>query len=58
MPSCSTFTITAASAAIVRAPLATPFRIATGQHAELANVFLRLQTGDGQCGFGVEPPFP
>jgi hypothetical protein len=29
-----------AVAAIIRAPLATPFRIATGQHDELVNVFL------------------
>ncbi len=46
------FTITDAAAAIVRAPLATPFRIATGQHDELANVFLRLTTRDGIRGFG------
>ena len=46
------FTIAAAAAAIIRAPLATPFRIATGQHDELANVFLRLQTTDGLCGYG------
>jgi len=41
-----------AKAAIVRAPLSTPFRIATGQHDELANVFLRLRTSDGICGYG------
>jgi L-alanine-DL-glutamate epimerase-like enolase superfamily enzyme len=52
MTSPPAFTITAADAAIIRAPLATPFRIATGQHDELANVFLRLRTGDGLCGYG------
>ena len=41
-----------AVAAIIRAPLVTPFRIATGQHDELANVFLRLRTSDGICGYG------
>ena len=46
------FTIADAAAAIIRSPLATPFRIATGQHDELANVFLRLRTGDGACGYG------
>lgn len=46
------FTIAAAAAAIVRAPLASPFRIATGQHNELANVFLRLHTTDGLRGYG------
>jgi len=44
--------IDGAEAAIVRAPLSTPFRIATGQHDELANVFLRLRTSDGICGYG------
>jgi L-alanine-DL-glutamate epimerase-like enolase superfamily enzyme len=52
MTSKSSFSITDASAAIIRSPLATPFRIATGQHDELANVFLRLRTGDGLCGYG------
>jgi L-alanine-DL-glutamate epimerase-like enolase superfamily enzyme len=46
------FTIDAATAAIIRSPLATPFRIATGQHDELANVFLRLRSADGLCGYG------
>ena len=46
------FVIGDAAAAIIRAPLATPFRIATGQHDELANVFLRLRTTDGVCGYG------
>jgi L-alanine-DL-glutamate epimerase-like enolase superfamily enzyme len=41
-----------AVASIVRAPLVTPFRIATGQHDELANVFLRLRTSDGIYGYG------
>ena len=47
-----TFVIDDAVASIVRAPLVTPFRIATGQHDELANVFLRLRTSDGICGYG------
>jgi L-Ala-D/L-Glu epimerase len=46
------FVIAEATAAIIRAPLVTPFRIASGQHDELANVFLRLRTGDGICGYG------
>jgi len=46
------FVIDEAVAAIIRAPLANPFRIATGQHDELANVFLRLRTVDGICGYG------
>ena len=46
------FVIDDAVASIVRAPLVTPFRIATGQHDELENVFLRLRTGDGICGYG------
>lgn len=46
------FVIEEAEAAIIRAPLVTPFRIATGQHDELANVFLRLRTTDGVCGYG------
>ncbi|HBA86427.1 MAG TPA: dipeptide epimerase [Geobacter sp.] len=46
------FVIDDAVASIIRAPLVTPFRIATGQHDELANVFLRLRTGDGTCGYG------
>jgi L-alanine-DL-glutamate epimerase-like enolase superfamily enzyme len=37
---------------IGKAPLVTPFRIATGQHNELDNVFLRLRTTDGVSGFG------
>jgi L-alanine-DL-glutamate epimerase-like enolase superfamily enzyme len=46
------FVIEDAAAAIIRAPLVTPFRIASGQHDELANVFLRLRTTDGVCGYG------
>lgn len=46
------FTIADVAAVIIRAPLATPFRIATGQHDELANVFFRLRTRDGLCGHG------
>jgi L-alanine-DL-glutamate epimerase-like enolase superfamily enzyme len=44
--------IAAAEAAIITAPLVTPFRIATGQHDELANVFFRLRSSDGICGYG------
>jgi len=46
------FVIDQAAAAIVTAPLATPFRIASGQHDELANVFFRLRTTDGARGYG------
>jgi L-alanine-DL-glutamate epimerase-like enolase superfamily enzyme len=46
------FVIEEAVAAIIRAPLVTPFRIATGQHDELDNVFLRIRTTDGVCGYG------
>lgn len=46
------FTIAAATAAIIRSPLITPFRIASGQHDELANVFLCLRSSDGICGYG------
>ncbi|MBL0224586.1 MAG: dipeptide epimerase [Geobacteraceae bacterium] len=46
------FVIEDATAAVIRAPLATPFRIATGQHDELANVFIRLRTSEGVCGYG------
>lgn len=46
------FVIDDAVATVIRAPLVTPFRIATGQHDELANVFLRLRTSDGICGYG------
>ncbi|WP_224983157.1 enolase C-terminal domain-like protein [Geomonas agri] len=46
------FVIDDALASIVRAPLVTPFRISTGQHDELENVFIRLHASDGTCGFG------
>lgn len=46
------FVIEDAAAAIIRAPLVTPFRIATGQHDELENVFLRIRTTDGVAGYG------
>lgn len=46
------FAIAAAEAAVLRAPLRTPFRIASGQHDELANVFLRVCDRDGTCGWG------
>jgi len=46
------FVIDEAVATVIRSPLVTPFRIATGQHDELENVFLRLRTSDGICGYG------
>ncbi|WP_173196753.1 dipeptide epimerase [Geobacter sp. SVR] len=46
------FAIEDATVAIIKAPMITPFRIATGQHDELENVFLRLRTSDGICGYG------
>lgn len=46
------FVIDDAVASTIKAPLVTPFRIATGQHDELSNVFLRLRTSDGVCGYG------
>ncbi len=45
-------TITQARAAIITAPLNTPFRIATGQHDQLENVFFQVQAADGTCGYG------
>lgn len=48
----TSFVLADAAAAIIRAPLITPFRIATGQHDELDNVFIRLRTTDGICGYG------
>ena len=48
----SSFVIEESLASVIRAPLATPFRIATGQHDELANIFLRLRTSDGIFGYG------
>ncbi len=41
-----------AAASVIRSPLITPFRIASGQHDELANVFLRIRTAQGICGYG------
>jgi L-Ala-D/L-Glu epimerase len=46
------FLLDHAEASIIRSPLATPFRIATGQHDELENVFIRIRTSDGVCGYG------
>lgn len=46
------FVIADAAVSIIKAPLLTPFRIATGQHDEMANVFLRLRTTEGICGYG------
>jgi L-alanine-DL-glutamate epimerase-like enolase superfamily enzyme len=46
------FVIDDAVAAVIGSPLVTPFRIASGQHDELENVFLRLRTSDGICGYG------
>src|SRR5512138_2674701 len=46
------FVIDAAESSIFRAPLDTPFRIASGQHNELANVFLWLRSSDGIYGYG------
>ncbi len=37
---------------IVEAPLVTPFRIATGQHNTLENVFIRLDLAGGVTGYG------
>ncbi len=45
-------TITQARAAVVCAPLNTPFRIATGQHDQLENVFFQVQAANGVCGYG------
>jgi len=47
-----TFTIADAAVSVIRAPLLTPFRIASGQHDDLSNVFLRLRTTEGACGYG------
>ena len=46
------FVIEDADVAVLRAPLVAPFRISTGQHDELENVFLRLKTSDGVAGYG------
>lgn len=39
-------------AGVLRAPLRTPFRIASGQHDCLENVFLRVTLADGTTGWG------
>ena len=41
-----------AAAGVIRVPLITPFRIATGQHDELQNVLLHLQLAGGVEGWG------
>lgn len=48
----ASFVIDHAVAEILTAPLVTPFRIATGQHDELENVFFRVKTADGLYGYG------
>jgi len=45
-------TIRHAQAAIITAPLNTPFRIATGQHDQLENVFFQVQAANGISGYG------
>lgn len=47
-----TFVVQEAEAFVGTAPLVTPFRIATGQHNELDNVFLRVRTREGINGYG------
>lgn len=47
-----TIEIQQARAAIINAPLNTPFRIATGQHDQLENVFFQVQAANGICGYG------
>ena len=41
-----------ARVSVVEAPLVTPFRIATGQHTPLENVFLMIELANGIRGFG------
>ena len=41
-----------ARAEIRRAPLTTPFRIASGQHTRLENVFFRIELANGASGWG------
>jgi hypothetical protein len=48
----ASFVIDDATVSTIKAPLITPFRIATGQHDEWENVFLRLRTSEGVCGYG------
>ncbi|MDK9717632.1 MAG: dipeptide epimerase [Trichlorobacter sp.] len=45
-------TLQRARAAIITAPLNTPFRIATGQHDQLENVFFQVQSTNGISGYG------
>lgn len=47
-----TIRIKQARAAVVTAPLNTPFRIATGQHDQLENVFLQIEADNGIFGYG------
>ncbi|MBF0122401.1 MAG: dipeptide epimerase [Candidatus Omnitrophica bacterium] len=44
--------ITKADVKVVKAPLVSPFRISSGQHDELQNVFLRIKLCSGVEGFG------
>ena len=46
------FKITDARVFRCSAPLNTPFRIATGQHDSMENIFLRIDTAEGIPGFG------
>ena len=41
-----------ARAEVRRAALITPFRIASGQHTQLENVFLRIDLANGATGWG------
>ncbi|CAH2031693.1 dipeptide epimerase [Trichlorobacter ammonificans] len=45
-------TIREAEVVVATAPLVTPFRIATGQHDRMENVFLRLKADNGIYGYG------
>ncbi len=47
-----TFKISEAKVFRLCAPLLTPFRIATGQHDQLENLFFRIDGTDGISGFG------
>jgi L-alanine-DL-glutamate epimerase-like enolase superfamily enzyme len=44
--------ITKARVNVIRAPLNSPFRIATGQHDDLENVFFKIEMSDGIVGYG------
>lgn len=46
------FSITNVSAWSLKASLNQPFRIATGEHNHLENIFLRIELADGSQGFG------